>query len=631
MGAPLVLVDDRGIFCPAGGFAIDPWEGPVDRAVLTHAHADHARLVMTRALVAAPGVGVARARLEGVHVESVVYGERVRLGDVIVSLHPSGHVLGSAQIRIEHVVTGEVTVVTGDHKLAPDPTTLPFEPVRAHVLVTEATFGLPLFRWDDNGAIFDDILQWWRAARHEGLFAECVEATGDLAEAAALVLPPPSTPRDIPLALLVTSRVLALRHLDADGQRAMVTGTWDELHDDERLVWNKLLTGAFRVGVSELLVLRALAEATGVDAATLKHRTMGDWEPRGDVFSAFVSREASSSTPDRPYPFCLAHPLAADPASLGPREEWQVEWKWDGIRCQLVRRDDVFLWSRGEELVTSQFPEVAASAARLPAGTVLDGELLPWRGGVLPFAELQRRLNRKKIDRTLLEEVPIALVAHDVLEHDGVDVRRHPLVERRRMLEDAVRALDDERVVLLPVVDAATWEELARVREESRARHVEGFMLKRRSSSYGVGRKRGDWWKWKVDPYSIDAVLVYAQHGSGKRASLFTDYTFAVWNDDVEHPALVPFAKAYSGLTDEEIREVDAFVRKNTVEKFGPVRHVKEALVFEVGCEGIALSNRHKSGVAVRFPRMLRFRRDKGPEDADSVTSLRELLPRRQA
>lgn len=479
-----------------------------------------------------------------------------------------------------------------------------------------------------------------RAELSPWLFFECVETTGDLAEAATLVLPPPSAPRAIPLASLVEERVLPLRRLDEEGQRALVLDTWEALGTDERFVWNKILTGAFRVGVSELLVLRGLAEASGVDAATLKHRTMGDWpidvagvgpQGMGAFFRALVSTEENEPQPDRPYPFFLAHPLEGDPASLGDRGAWQVEWKWDGIRCQLVRREreprGVFLWSRGEELVTDQFPEVRDAAERLPAGTVLDGELLPFRDDVLPFSELQRRLNRKKLDARLLAEVPIALVAYDILEHDGVDIRRLPLVLRREILEDVVGRLHDPRIRLSPLVEETSWEELGRRREESRARRVEGFMLKRKSSIYGVGRKRGDWWKWKVDPFSVDAVLVYAQHGNGKRASLYTDYTFGIWTErDDGTRALVPFAKAYSGLTDEEIREVDAFVRRNTVEKHGPVRQVRPELVFEIGFEGIAPSNRHKSGVAVRFPRMLRFRKDKRPDDADSIESLRALL-----
>ncbi|HEY4220588.1 MAG TPA: ATP-dependent DNA ligase [Myxococcota bacterium] len=477
---------------------------------------------------------------------------------------------------------------------------------------------------------YQRLAEW--AAAHAGvamwLFVDCAEHTGDFAEAAALVLSRTQPPLSISLATMMDERVLALRALDESAQQAIVTSTWDALSDDERFVWNKILTGAFRVGVSELLVLRGLAKASGVDAATLKHRSMGDFVPSAASFLALVQKDAaaaSSTRPDRPYPFALAHPLDFPVAELGPRDEWQVEWKWDGIRGQVVRREGVFIWSRGEELVSEQFPEILEAAAALPAGTVIDGEVLPWRadrGGVLGFAELQRRLNRKKISAQLRAEVPIAFLAYDVLEEGGVDVRALPLHERRARLDKIVSALADERVKLSQIVMAPTWEELAVLRQESRARHVEGYMLKRASSRYGVGRKRGDWWKWKIDPYAVDAVLLYAQHGSGKRASLYTDYTFGVWHEG----ELVPFAKAYSGLSDDEIKIVDSFVRRNTVEKFGPVHRVKPELVFELGFEGIAVSARHKSGIAVRFPRMLRFRTDKPAAEADTLETLRSLL-----
>ena len=464
------------------------------------------------------------------------------------------------------------------------------------------------------------------------LFDECGNATGDLAEAAALVLPAPSTnARALSLAEIVRDRVLPLRDADLDEQRALVTSTWDDLTADERFVWNKILTGAFRVGVSELLVLRGISVATGVEPGVLKHRSMGDFTPSSSWWADLVAKDGDNSAgaganrPDRPYPFCLAHPLDFAVDELGDVDDWQVEWKWDGIRGQLIRRDAITIWSRGEELVTEQFPEIVEAARALPKGVVLDGEILPWRDRVLGFGELQRRLNRKKLSAALLADVPIAFVTYDLLEHDGVDVRGRPLSERRALLETIVAALGDERVKLSEIVKGASWAALAETRKESRARSVEGFMLKKRTSRYGVGRKRGEWWKWKIDPFSVDAVLVYAQHGSGKRASLYTDYTFAVWTDDA-HTELVTFAKAYSGLTDDEIKEVDAFVRRNTIEKFGPVHHVKPELVFELGFEGIARSTRHKSGVAVRFPRMLRWRRDKTANEADTVDTLRALL-----
>jgi DNA ligase-1 len=344
---------------------------------------------------------------------------------------------------------------------------------------------------------------------------------------------------------------------------------------------------------------------------------MGAW------FRGLLTGDAGEADASRPYPFLLAHPLD-EPDMLGEPSLWQAEWKWDGIRAQVIRRaGQVYVWSRGEELITERFPEVAMAAAKLPDGTVLDGEILPWKdGAVLPFALLQRRIGRKQLTRKILEEVPAVLMAFDMLEHGGEDKRERPLGERRVLLERVIAGVDPA-IRPSPVVTAPTWAALAQLREDSRAQQVEGLMLKRRGSVYGVGRPRGDWWKWKIQPHTIDAVLIYAQRGQGRRASLYTDYTFGVWQGE----ALVPFCKAYSGLTDAEIVEVDKFVREHTLERFGPVRVVEPALVFEIGFEGIARSARHKSGVAVRFPRMLRWRTDKRPGDADRIEQLQALLP----
>ncbi|MBZ5708759.1 ATP-dependent DNA ligase [Nannocystis pusilla] len=458
----------------------------------------------------------------------------------------------------------------------------------------------------------------------EWLFDECHEAVGDLAETAALLLPPPTRTTTLPLHRWVEERLLPLAGLDEAAQRAALREFWDELERGERLVFHKLITGAFRVGVSQRLVIAALAELGDIAPATVAHRLMGAWQPSAAQFRGLVAAESSEPAASRPYPFLLAHPLDTEPAELGPRDAWQAEWKWDGIRAQIVRRGgQLFVWSRGEELIGERFPELAPVAGRLPEGTVLDGELLPWRGDqILPFAELQRRIGRKNLTRTILAEVPAGFLAFDLLEHGGRDIRERPLGERRRLLEQLVTPLAGDALRLSPIVAAAGWDELAALRADSRARNVEGLMLKRKAAPYGVGRVRGDWWKWKLDPLAVDAVLVYAQSGSGRRASLFTDYTFAVWEDG----ALVPFCKAYSGLTDAELAEVDRFVRGHTLERFGPVRAVTPELVFEIGFEGIARSRRHKSGVAVRFPRILRWRRDKSPADADHLDALRALL-----
>ncbi len=457
------------------------------------------------------------------------------------------------------------------------------------------------------------------------LFGESYDAVGDLAETIALLLPAPKASSDKPLHYWVEERLMPLREWDEAAQRDSLVWAWREMDDAQRFVWNKLITGEFRVGVSQNLITRALAAVSGVDASVIAHRLMGDWRPTADFVRQFLSKDASDADISRPYPFSLAYPLEGEPEALGPIAEWHVEWKWDGIRSQLIRRQArTFLWSRGEELITDRFPEIERVGAMLSEGTVLDGEVLPWKDDApLPFAQLQRRIGRKQLGSRILADVPVALLAFDLLEFEGVDSREQPLEWRRGRLSEIVARVGSPALRLSPRVEAESWEQLAQIREQARSRGVEGFMLKRQGSSYRVGRKRGDWWKWKIAPYSVDAVLIYAQRGSGRRASLYTDYTFGVWDGD----KLVPFAKAYSGLTDEEIRQVDAFVRHNTLERFGPVRVVKPELVFELAFEGIQRSSRHKSGIAVRFPRMARWRTDKKPAEADSLETIRALLP----
>jgi DNA ligase-1 len=457
------------------------------------------------------------------------------------------------------------------------------------------------------------------------LFEESYHAVGDLAETITLVLPDDGASSELSLAHWVEERLLRLRGEDDDVQREALVGAWRELDRKERFVWNKLITGSFRVGASQRLVIRALAEVSGVEEGVIAHRLMGAWDPTPEFFKRLIAPDTRDADVSRPYPFFLAHPLEAEPASLGDLQEWIAEWKWDGIRAQLIRRAGrTFLWSRGEELLAGCFPEVEETGGLLPEGTVIDGELLPWvGGGPLPFAQLQRRIGRKNLGRKILDEIPAVLVAYDLLEEGGMDIRPLPLSERRSRLAVLVESLPAAgRLILSPAVSAADWEALTEARRAARETGAEGLMLKRLSSEYGVGRRRGDWWKWKVDPLTVDAVLLYAQPGSGKRAGLFTDYTFGIW----EGNHLVPFAKAYSGLTDEEIRKVDAFVRRNTLEKFGPVRTVKPELVFELHFEGIQRSTRHKSGIAVRFPRMARWRTDKKAEDADTIETVRGLL-----
>ena len=459
----------------------------------------------------------------------------------------------------------------------------------------------------------------------EWLFDECYDAVGDLAETIAHLLPMSRAESSMPLHRWVTERLLPLATQDEAAQRVSVLASWRELHGTERFVWNKLLTGAFRVGVSQQLVVRALAAFSGVDESTLSHRLGGQWTPSAEWFTSLVTADTSDADRSRPYPFYLAYPLEGELASLGDPGAWQLEWKWDGIRAQLIRRDGkTWVWSRGGELVTERFPELAAAGDALPDGTVLDGEIMPWKNGTpLPFAQLQRRIGRLKLGPRMLADVPVVLIVYDLLELGDEDLRTRPLGERRarlnRLLADTVL---EDRLIASPIVPAATWTDAESMQSRSREMLAEGLMLKRLDSEYGVGRRKGGWWKWKVQPFSVDAVMVYAQPGHGRRASLHTDYTFAVWDGD----ALVPFAKAYSGLTDAEIRTLDGWIRRHTLEKFGPVRRVEPIQVFELGFEGIQRSTRHKSGVAVRFPRILRWRTDKAAAEADRIEALRLLL-----
>jgi DNA ligase-1 len=458
----------------------------------------------------------------------------------------------------------------------------------------------------------------------EWLFAECYDAVGDLAEAMSLLLPDAETSSDLPLNRWITERLLPLAGKSEEEQRASVEQSWRELGGTERFLWNKLITGGLRVGVSQQLVVRALSRATGVSEGVIAHRLSGTWVPRAESFTALKAEETSDADVSRPYPFFLAYPLEDELEALGDASEWQVEWKWDGIRAQVIRRNgQTFIWSRGEELVTERFPEIAHAADFLPDGTVIDGEIMPWKDDrPLSFAQLQRRIGRKSLGGSILTDVPVVLIAYDLLEAEGRDLREESLARRRELLEHVVSAARSTAFVPSPVVPLTDWSSARAAHAESRDRCAEGLILKRRDSTYGVGRRKGAWWKWKVQPFVIDAVMIYAQAGHGRRASLHTDYTFAVWDDGL----LVPFAKAYTGLTDAEIRELDRWIRANTVEKFGPVRHVKPTHVFELGFEGIQPSPRHKSGVAVRFPRILRWRTDKAPEEADTLAALRALV-----
>lgn len=465
------------------------------------------------------------------------------------------------------------------------------------------------------------LLRTWAAETAglpEWLADECYQSVGDSAETAALLLPPTAEATDdnATLAHWIEERLMPLQGQSPARQRESMQQYWRALPETQRLTFHKLLTGTFRSGVSEGLVTKAIAAVTGIDANIITHRLAGAWQPSAEGWQWLTQAETTGTPSSQPYPFCLAHPLDTTPDTLGQPHDWIIEHKWDGIRAQVIKRKGVVhIWSRGGELIDPSFPELTAEASLLPDGTVIDGEILAWRDTPLPFARLQHRIARKKPGAKILQETPARLLAFDLLEWQGADIRHKPLNERRRLLESLPIFCSQQ-------LKPRDWNHAAELRTEARKLLAEGLMLKRADSPYGTGRERGVWWKWKLEPYSVDAVLIYAQRGTGRRAALYTDYTFGVWDG----AQLVPFAKAYSGLTDKEIKAVDSFIRRNTLERFGPVSTVKPELVFEIAFEGIQESGRHKSGVAVRFPRMARWRQDKAAADADTIQSVRALL-----
>jgi len=457
------------------------------------------------------------------------------------------------------------------------------------------------------------------------LFEESYHIVGDLAETIALVLPEKHRDERDKLSLSGWIRFLVdLKDADEETKKKAILKAWSTLDRDEAYIFNKLITGGLRVGVSERLIIKALARLLDSDESSIALRLSGNWTPFTISYRELLLEKDPAELASRPYPFYLAYPIEEGPENLGNPSEWQAERKWDGIRGQLVKRKgEIFIWTRGNELATDKYPEYQVLKNRLPDGTVLDGEILPWKSGhPLSFQDLQTRIGRKNISKNLLEKTPVVFMAYDIMESQAKDVREYSLQERRRMLERTVQEAGQDVLTLSGIVNFKDWEELSAIRNTSREHHCEGLMIKRKSSRYREGRKRGDWWKWKVDPMVIDAVMIYAMRGHGRRANLYTDYTFAVWKDN----ELVPFAKAYSGLTDKEIMEVDRFVKKNTLDRFGPVRSVEPELVFEIAFEGINVSKRHKSGVAIRFPRIRRWRKDKIPAEANTLEDLLEFL-----
>ena len=467
----------------------------------------------------------------------------------------------------------------------------------------------------------------------EWLINQSYRVVGDLSETISLLLPNPADGNAPPLHEIVEQRLRTLGNLTHKSQRQVILETWSQLNTNERFVFQKLLSGNFRVGVSKQLLIRALAETTQLSPAIIAHRLAGHWTPDETTMGRLLAEHDpnAATDPGVPYPFMLANPLHDGLESLGPISDWLIEWKWDGIRAQLIRRSgSAMLWSRGEEIVSHTFPEIIQAAAVIPDGTVLDGEIVAWNesaGRPEPFTRLQRRLNRLTVEMTFWPEVPVTFIAFDLLEYEGKDVRDRELHERRTMLASVLRALPAGTLRMATALEDVSWKEIGQHIEHSRQRGVEGVMLKQRTSAYRPGRPAGPWWKLKVEPFTVDAVMIAAEPGHGRRAGLLTDYTFGVWDAG----ALVPIAKAYSGLTDAEIVEMDRFVRSHTTERHGPVHVVEPLRVFEIGFEAIQLSTRHKSGIAVRFPRILRMRDDKTPAEADRLETMRALLKQAEA
>jgi DNA ligase-1 len=455
------------------------------------------------------------------------------------------------------------------------------------------------------------------------LQTESYHIAGDTAETLHLLLPDGKETTDVPLRVLMRELKL-LPTITEEERRSYITDRWLKLAGNERFVFNKLITGGFRAGVSAQIIIKAIARFAALEENVVAHQLSGKWDPDQTTLTELL-HTGNDADISRPYPFCLAYPIEETPDTLGPAEDWIAEYKFDGIRGQIiVRNNTLFVWSRGEELLTDRIPEFHTLTSLLPNGTVIDGEILPVKEGtILPFHVMQTRIGRKNLTKKSLQEAPLAMYCYDLMEINGVDIRQRPLSERRQMLTALIDTVAPQAPLhVSPVVPFTNWQQAAQVRQNAREMQCEGLMLKRKSSEYRTGRRRGDWWKWKIDPLSIDAVLIYAQRGHGRRADMYTDYTFAVWNGG----ELVPFCKAYSGLTDKEMAEADAWIKKNTKEKFGPVRSVLPQLVFEIGFEGISPSPRHKSGISVRFPRMLRWRTDKQATDANSLEDLQGLL-----
>lgn len=404
-----------------------------------------------------------------------------------------------------------------------------------------------------------------------------------------------------------------------------VLSMWQQMDYKESFVFHKIITGGMRVGVSDKLMSKALAKFLEKDENEITYRLTGNWKPWNTTFERLFILKDKEAALSKPYPFYLAYPVDDDIEKLGAEINWTAEYKWDGIRGQLIlRNQNTYLWSRGEEEILNSFPEFKDYAQFNTHDIVLDGELLAYKDHPLPFNQLQKRLGRKNPGKKICKNIPVFFMVYDVFEYQREDIRHLSLSKRKNIIKQwhQLNALSMPNILLSPELPFSHWKELKTLQSNARENHAEGLMLKKQGSAYLTGRKKGEWWKWKVEPLHFDGVLTYAMRGHGRRANLYTDFTFAVWKNN----ELITVCKAYSGLTDEELKEVDRFVKKNTLEKYGPVRKVKPELVFEIAFEGIAESNRHKSGLAMRFPRIARFRKDKTIEEADQIENLRNLL-----